>query len=94
VDDTGEEPSRLPSRGLPDAAIDVLPTFRPTRPQECQVCMEDDISLDLWRRLPCMHAFHCHCADAWLRNHNTCPACAGVVVLEEEDAALERSLLA
>mmetsp|Transcript_8629 Transcript_8629/g.25457 ORF Transcript_8629/g.25457 Transcript_8629/m.25457 type:complete len:141 (+) Transcript_8629:269-691(+) len=43
--------------------------------QPCTVCLEgtspdEDVCL-----LPCLHAFHTSCVEAWLQSHGTCPNC-------------------
>ncbi|XP_008776859.2 E3 ubiquitin-protein ligase ATL23-like [Phoenix dactylifera] len=41
---------------------------------ECAVCLEEMAEGSAVRVLPgCRHAFHRHCADAWLQLHPACP---------------------
>lgn len=47
----------------------------PEHKGECSVCMDDVVIGDEVVVLPCSHWFHEHCADMWLKQHNTCPIC-------------------
>ncbi|CAH8610481.1 unnamed protein product [Dicrocoelium dendriticum] len=52
----------------------------PARGQpECEVCLTEYREKDQLRHLPCGHAFHSKCIDAWFMQSSTCPKCrAGV----------------
>ncbi|XP_010484679.2 PREDICTED: receptor homology region, transmembrane domain- and RING domain-containing protein 1 [Camelina sativa] len=42
----------------------------------CPICLEDYISGESLRLLPCQHAFHLSCIDSWLTKWGTsCPVC-------------------
>lgn len=41
----------------------------------CSVCLEQVVSGELIRSLPCLHQFHANCIDPWLRQQGTCPVC-------------------
>jgi hypothetical protein len=41
----------------------------------CSVCMEHFAETDLVKQLPCKHFFHPPCAQGWIVDHNSCPAC-------------------
>ena len=41
----------------------------------CPICMNDFISGDPIRLLPCMHYYHLRCIDDWLMRSLTCPTC-------------------
>ncbi|CAH8514527.1 unnamed protein product [Schistosoma bovis] len=46
---------------------------------ECEICLIEYQDKDRLRHLPCGHAFHMKCIDAWLKQSTTCPKCrAGV----------------
>lgn len=46
-------------------------------PDTCAVCMDEFKADTLHRVLPCKHAFHAPCIDAWLMQNMTCPICRG-----------------
>ena len=63
-----------------EAAGRVLPGYvEPHNPTDetlhCAVCMDDVGVGEIIRRLPCCHAFHQCCADAWLARRGSCPIC-------------------
>ncbi|KAK1663040.1 hypothetical protein QYE76_051199 [Lolium multiflorum] len=79
-------------RGMSDAAIAALPTFKYEIPTivlgaddtqaaaDCAVCLGQVEGGETVRRLPkCAHLFHAECIDAWLRAHTTCPMCRAAV---------------
>ncbi|EFJ31493.1 hypothetical protein SELMODRAFT_168691 [Selaginella moellendorffii] len=41
----------------------------------CSVCLEQVMEGEIVRTLPCLHQFHPHCIDQWLRQQATCPVC-------------------
>ncbi|NXD12719.1 RNF6 ligase, partial [Nothocercus nigrocapillus] len=41
----------------------------------CSVCINEYITGNKLRQLPCMHEFHIHCIDRWLSENSTCPIC-------------------
>jgi len=41
----------------------------------CPICLEPEIAGEPVRKLPCSHAFHPSCCEAWLSTADTCPAC-------------------
>ncbi|TGZ75274.1 hypothetical protein CRM22_000478 [Opisthorchis felineus] len=46
---------------------------------ECEICLTEYHNKDQLRHLPCGHAFHKKCIDAWFNESSTCPKCrAGV----------------
>ncbi|XP_062224597.1 RING-H2 finger protein ATL39-like [Phragmites australis] len=81
--------ARAPRRfGLPEAAINALPTFAyelkgakgdlesGAGSEACSVCLEDMLAGEMVRQLPtCKHLFHVECIDMWLHSHRTCPVC-------------------
>jgi hypothetical protein len=70
-----ESPHRSSAeRPLSIEAFSKLPTENKGNGDECPVCWEamDEVVV----RLPCMHAFHAHCAGSWLlQKASRCPAC-------------------
>ncbi|CAL5014172.1 unnamed protein product [Urochloa decumbens] len=90
-----EQPPRRSGRGLEEAAIRRIPTFRYRHSnydaaaanskkqlvQECAVCLGDFCAGERLRLLPpCRHAFHIDCIDAWLHATASCPLCRAPVV--------------
>mmetsp|Transcript_23189 Transcript_23189/g.36947 ORF Transcript_23189/g.36947 Transcript_23189/m.36947 type:complete len:141 (-) Transcript_23189:113-535(-) len=51
---------------------------------ECELCLEDYANGDELLRLPCMHAFHCHCVSPWLKKSGVCPSCRTELANEED----------
>ncbi|KAM9245392.1 E3 ubiquitin-protein ligase RNF6 isoform 2-T2 [Leptosomus discolor] len=41
----------------------------------CTVCINEYVTGNKLRQLPCMHEFHIHCIDRWLSENSTCPIC-------------------
>ncbi|XP_035756325.1 E3 ubiquitin-protein ligase RNF6 [Egretta garzetta] len=41
----------------------------------CSVCINEYVTGNKLRQLPCMHEFHIHCIDRWLSENSTCPIC-------------------
>jgi len=71
------------SEGLVQQQIDRFPksTYKATdskgkkAPPTCSVCLETLVNGDELRTIPCMHSFHVHCIDTWLRTKPNCPVC-------------------
>jgi len=62
--------------GLSQRQINCFPTnFLPEKhePTACCVCLEDMVSGQEIRRLPCLHYFHIPCIDTWLAKSRSCP---------------------
>ncbi|XP_062190970.1 RING-H2 finger protein ATL16-like [Phragmites australis] len=80
---TVQEPELVPrSRGLEEAAIRRIPTFRyrnkcpEVKASDCAVCLAEFRDGERLRLLPpCLHAFHIDCIDAWLQASANCPLC-------------------
>lgn len=69
---------------LPPLCISLLPTsvFDASRSSSlreisrtCAICLEEYITGDNQKRLPCTHVYHQSCIDAWLRKSRLCPVC-------------------
>ena len=43
----------------------------------CPICLEDVVSGQVMRLLPCAHRFHRDCIDSWLQQKASCPICLG-----------------
>jgi hypothetical protein len=41
----------------------------------CSICYDDFKINENVRKLPCMHLYHSHCIDKWLKNSKKCPLC-------------------
>ena len=81
---TPRQPARTSHEGAEEAAAaSSSPT--PWLPEQvctakdvghtCQICLEKYCVGERTKRLPCLHAFHTSCIDAWLRQATTCPQC-------------------
>ncbi|NXN23978.1 RNF6 ligase, partial [Nycticryphes semicollaris] len=75
-----DEDDRL--RGLTKEQIDNLSTrnYGDTHTENeisktCSVCINEYVTGNKLRQLPCMHEFHIHCIDRWLSENSTCPIC-------------------
>lgn len=67
-------PPRLPKdHGLPDGV------------DECEICGLPFQTDQVWRRLPCGHAYHAECIDKWVADHDTCPKCRACHTLMRRD---------
>jgi E3 ubiquitin-protein ligase RNF38/44 len=42
---------------------------------KCLVCLEYFVTNDRLRTLPCLHRFHSHCIDEWIKRNGVCPVC-------------------
>ncbi|NXN61016.1 RNF6 ligase, partial [Rynchops niger] len=69
-------------RGLTKEQIDNLSTrsYGDTHAENemsktCSVCINEYVTGNKLRQLPCMHEFHIHCIDRWLSENSTCPIC-------------------
>jgi E3 ubiquitin-protein ligase ATL23 len=83
-------------QGLSEADLQRLPTIECQEEEshagdggggdaECAVCLEVFQSGDRCRVIPaCSHAFHVHCADAWLSKRSVCPICRRSAACESE----------
>ncbi|XP_035398534.1 E3 ubiquitin-protein ligase RNF6 isoform X2 [Cygnus atratus] len=75
-----DEDERL--RGLTKEQIDNLSTrnygdihTEDEISKTCSVCINEYVTGNKLRQLPCMHEFHIHCIDRWLSENSTCPIC-------------------
>merc|ERR1712232_52466 len=70
---TGLTPEQMerycPSRPRPNAGDGI-----------CSICLEPELQGEMVRNLPCGHALHNHCCEAWLSNAATCPVCRSQIV--------------
>ncbi|CAO2046994.1 unnamed protein product [Urochloa humidicola] len=82
-------------RGLEEAIIQALPTFRYRKAvknaaanaadsgaptSECAVCLGEFEDEERVRMLPaCLHVFHVGCIDTWLQGNANCPLCRAAI---------------
>ena len=56
-------------------------------PRSCPICCEDYVKGDdvAWsKNEDCCHAYHTDCIVPWLMDHDDCPMCRCVYVVEKE----------
>jgi len=57
-------------------------------PKTCPICCEDYVKGDdiAWSKNErCCHAFHTKCIAEWLMDHNDCPMCRNIYLVEDVD---------
>jgi hypothetical protein len=50
----------------------------------CTICLGEYEGGEELRRLPCLHAFHRPCIDAWMASNHTCPICRLDLIGEQQ----------
>lgn len=68
----------LPKRKVTEAMLDET-----THQAECSICMDNVSVGEEVVVLPCSHWFHFACAEAWLKEHDTCPVCRAGITPKE-----------
>jgi len=84
-----EEMRQMTFTGIPQSQIERLPTHtvsqrdveQVSKLAPCTGCLETPKAGDVLRTLPCLHKFHAHCVDRWLRTKPSCPVCTFHVTL-------------
>lgn len=68
--------------GASSHTIRALPAFRIKAgssylndARECMICRQLFEESEILRTLPCIHSYHKHCIDQWLRINKKCPVC-------------------
>ncbi|AQK70414.1 E3 ubiquitin-protein ligase ATL6 [Zea mays] len=82
MDALPREPPAARAKARAAAGDDVVmqPTYKQQSDGEpskyCAICLADVDKEEAAKQLPlCLHVFHRHCIDQWLRGHSTCPIC-------------------
>lgn len=68
----------LPRKKVTEAMLDET-----TKQAECSICMDNVVLDEEVVILPCQHWFHFQCAEAWLKEHDTCPVCRAGITPKE-----------
>jgi hypothetical protein len=69
----------------PPPIIPVLDTILPSD-EECSICQEPLLSLDVCGNMKCTHFYHCECITKWMdTNKSTCPICRAHLQLFKVD---------
>lgn len=51
--------------------------------KQCSICLFEYFDTDRLMILPCLHAYHEHCARTWLQSKRTCPICVKEVFVAQ-----------
>ena len=82
------QPVPKPKRGVDQALIDRLPTFKfseNNKDRQCRICLEYYTDGDELRILPCFHLYHKQCVDTWLTKMSTkCPICKTSIIRKQQ----------
>lgn len=62
-------------QSLPTQVLDNPEKELPEDARECLICLSEFEKGETRKTLPCLHGFHQHCADKWLRTNASCPVC-------------------
>jgi hypothetical protein len=65
-------------RQVAERVVEKLPRMQDAMGGSCLICLEELLGEQIV--LPCFHAFHASCAEAWLKEKPVCPACRSDVV--------------
>ncbi|KAK6139331.1 hypothetical protein DH2020_026923 [Rehmannia glutinosa] len=52
---------------------------------QCVICLEEWVSGEKAREMPCKHRFHGECIEKWLKIHGSCPVCRYEMPVDEID---------
>jgi hypothetical protein len=89
-----QEPQGTPPAS--SASLESLPklivddTLKSTHTR-CCICFEDFEVGKVGVQLPCHHFFDKHCAESWLKLHNTCPVCRYELPVEDDEYEKDRA---
>jgi hypothetical protein len=62
-------------QSLPIQVVENPQTELPEDARQCLICLSEFEKGETRKTLPCLHGFHQHCADKWLRTNASCPVC-------------------
>ncbi|KAL8550300.1 hypothetical protein ACS0TY_008939 [Phlomoides rotata] len=80
-------------RSASKAAIDAMPTVEIAKgenddDEHCVVCLEEWVTCESAKEMPCKHRFHGNCIEKWLKINGSCPVCRfEMPANEDEDAS-------
>ncbi|XP_028780481.1 E3 ubiquitin-protein ligase MPSR1-like [Neltuma alba] len=86
IEEVPTKPGLLPASKDSMAA---MPTVAVTEEDsECAICLEDYVTGEEAREMPCKHRFHPRCIEKWLGIHGVCPVCRFPMPVDDRDAEL------
>jgi hypothetical protein len=51
----------------------------------CMICLDEvDMAQKYAQPMPCLHIFHCHCMNQWLKQNRSCPLCRYPIQLQDQ----------
>ncbi|KAK4271984.1 hypothetical protein QN277_020597 [Acacia crassicarpa] len=75
LEEVSTKPGLLPASKDSMAAMPTVVITEEEDYDQCAICLEDYVTGEEAREMPCKHWFHPRCIDKWLGIHGVCPVC-------------------